>query len=621
MKVQEDLKMYWNPEKGNRRAGVPRNTALAAAAVIAALVISTSPVTAADSDPDPFFGVGGFSTFATSGDPDTADSVDAVAVLPDGRLILALSQITNFEDFPGGDRDFSTVLARMDPDGSLDVSFGVEGLVVYDPHIPLRGAIAVQPDGKVLLAGGTDPHVARFNFDGSVDTSFSGDGYVELPLFELWDIALQPDGRIVVAGEGSADMVVARLNPDGSLDTADFNPGVGIWRADIGGLGDRAFGLVIQPDGRIVIGGDSRQPPTGLDFDGALARIDSNGSTDTSFGSGGKVTLGLEDGQIFDLLLQSDGRIVAIGKRVTPEGTKPMAVRLHPDGTLDTTFGNGGFAEHNDVNGTMRQGVIDSEGRIVATGSSRVVRWLPDGSLDTSFGEGGVATFDGFDARHIALNADEKILLVGDDDDPSVPHATVLRLVGRDSDDDGLADVDETDIGTDPFDPDTDGDGLTDGEEIGLGTDPLEPDTDGDGLEDGDEIDVGTDPFDPDTDDDGLTDGEEIELGTDPLDPDSDGDGIPDGSDPDTLAAVVTGLPDEAFGAPGHRTAVLSILDDAEAMIAAGDIEGAISLLGNLRRKVDGCGSFPDRNDWIVDCVAQLEVREAIDRSLASLEA
>lgn len=614
--------MYWNPETGNRGAGVPRNTAIAAA-VIVALVISTSPVIAADSDPDPFFGVGGFSTFAPSGDPDTYESVNAVAVLPDGRLFLALTQITNFQDFPGGDREFSTVLARMNPDGSLDPSFGTGGIVHHERASIGRGAIAIQSDGRIVLAGCCDAQVARFNFDGSVDTTFDGDGYVSLGI-EVRDVALQPDGRIVIAGENGADMVVARLNPDGSLDIADFNPGVGGRTADFGGLDDRAFGVVIQPDGRIVIGGDSRQPPTGFEFDGALARFNSDGSDDTTFGSGGKVTLGLEDGQIFDLALQSDGKIVAIGKRVTPEGTKPMAVRLHTDGSLDTTFGDGGFAEDADVNGSLLQGVVGPTGRIVGVGFSKVVRWLSDGTLDPSFGEEGVAQFDALDAKHVALQDDEKILLVGNDVEDLVdfvPDATVLRLVGEDSDGDGLADGDEIDLGTDPFDPDTDGDGLTDGEEIGLGTDPLDPDTDGDGLTDGDEIDLGTDPFDPDTDDDGLTDGEEIELGTDPLDPDSDGDGIPDGSDPDTLATVVTGLPDEAFGAPGHRTAVLSILDDAEAMIAGGDIEGAISLLRNLRRKVDGCGSLPDRNDWIVDCAAQLEVREAIDRLLAGLEA
>ncbi|MGI6005068.1 MAG: hypothetical protein ACOX88_06620 [Christensenellales bacterium] len=100
-----------------------------------------------------------------------------------------------------------------------------------------------------------------------------------------------------------------------------------------------------------------------------------------------------------------------------------------------------------------------------------------------------------------------------------------------DTDGDGLIDGEELALGTDPLDPDTDGDGLTDGEEVALGTDPLDPDTDGDGLTDGEEAALGTDPLDPDTDGDGLTDGEEVALGTDPLDPDTDGDGLSDGEE------------------------------------------------------------------------------------------
>lgn len=100
-----------------------------------------------------------------------------------------------------------------------------------------------------------------------------------------------------------------------------------------------------------------------------------------------------------------------------------------------------------------------------------------------------------------------------------------------DSDGDGLGDLHELRIGTDPNNPDTDGDGLSDGQEVAIGTDPLNPDTDGDGLSDGDEVAIGTDPLNPDTDGDGLNDGDEIDLGTDPLNPDTDGDGVSDGQE------------------------------------------------------------------------------------------
>jgi hypothetical protein len=124
---------------------------------------------------------------------------------------------------------------------------------------------------------------------------------------------------------------------------------------------------------------------------------------------------------------------------------------------------------------------------------------------------------------------------------------------------------------------------------------------------------------DADSDGDGLTDAEEVELGTDPLDPDSDGDGIVDGADPDVAAGVVAGLPDGAFSADGHRTAMQSRLASIHQSIADGDAEAAISQLWNLKRRVDGCGSTADSNDWIVDCEAQLLIRHLIDTMITGL--
>lgn len=248
-----------------------------------------------------------------------------------------------------------------------------------------------------------------------------------------------------------------------------------------------------------------------------------------------------------------------------------------------------------------------------------------------------------------------------------------------DTDDDGLLDGAEVNLGTDPFNPDTDDDGLTDGAEVNAtGTDPLNPDTDaddlsdgcevggsnptdpldsdsdddtltdgtedanhncaldtgetdpnnpdtdGDGLTDGTEVNLGTDPLNPDTDADGLTDGEEVNsTGTDPLNPDSDGDGIPDGSDPDSLVNFITSLPLGVFanqGEPeGQRNAILRILSNIEGKIARGDTATALRALQTLRRKVDGCGSSADENDWITNCDSQLAVRHLIDVLISTL--
>jgi hypothetical protein len=135
-------------------------------------------------------------------------------------------------------------------------------------------------------------------------------------------------------------------------------------------------------------------------------------------------------------------------------------------------------------------------------------------------------------------------------------------------------------------------------------------DTDGDGV---------PDAGDSDDDNDGLSD----DLDPTPLDSDADDDGLPDGVDPDVVDAVVAALPDSAFApsasAGGNGTAMSSILSDVEQNILAGNTAEAIQKLQNLRHRVDGCGAAPDRNDWIVDCAAQLQVRALIDALIDNL--
>jgi hypothetical protein len=219
-----------------------------------------------------------------------------------------------------------------------------------------------------------------------------------------------------------------------------------------------------------------------------------------------------------------------------------------------------------------------------------------------------------------------------DSDDDGLPDGEEIAIgtdpFDDDTDDDGLSDGDEVDVhGTDPLDSDTDDDGLSDGDEVNVhGTDPLDSDTDDDGLTDGDEVNVhGTDPLDPDTDDDGLNDGLEVALGLDPLDPDTDDDGIPDGQDTEFIEAAITALGDEAFKdssqGKGLRNALLQRLENAERGVGRGQADQAINQLENLRRHLDGCGTSPDGNDWIVDCTAQTQIRDLLDLLITNLSA
>jgi TolB protein len=140
---------------------------------------------------------------------------------------------------------------------------------------------------------------------------------------------------------------------------------------------------------------------------------------------------------------------------------------------------------------------------------------------------------------------------------------------------------------------------------------PPDPDPDGDGVDN----DIDNCPDDPnpdqiDSDGDGMGDA---------CDPDDDNDGIPDDADPDTVADVVTSLPDGHFHSEGNKNAFLSRLDAIEQRILEGNTEQAVEELMNLRRRMDGCGSMPDTNDWILECTSQTQLRALIDMLIANL--
>jgi hypothetical protein len=201
-----------------------------------------------------------------------------------------------------------------------------------------------------------------------------------------------------------------------------------------------------------------------------------------------------------------------------------------------------------------------------------------------------------------------------------------------DSDNDGLSDgvedanhngAFEPNLGeTNPNNSDTDADLLTDGCEVNGAnpTDPLDADSDDDQLTDGNEDSdkdcvrdpTETDPNNPDSDADQLMDGIEVEAGTNPLDADSDDDGILDGEDTEWLQSLISALPQEAFRGD-TRTAMLTELDNVEKLVAQGKVNQAVKELGQLRTHLDGCGTVPSVDDWIVDCPAQIKIRGMVD--------
>ena len=271
-------------------------------------------------------------------------------IQPDGKIVLAGGA--------GDGADFA--VARFNTDGSFDTTFGTGGKVTTDfsgsTYVAGYG-VARTPDGKIVVAGikefvGTgfdyDFAVARYNDDGSLDTSFGAGGKVTTDFAATDDIpytvAVQSDGKIVVAGitdpGNAANFGLVRYNVDGSLD-ATFGTG-GKVSTDFGANLEPGNGVTIQADGKIIVAGFTVVGSSNADF--ALARYNSDGSLDISFGTGGKVTTGFGSNSevAISVVTQPDGKIVVTGSTasgVAGTGADFATVRYNSDGSLDTSFG------------------------------------------------------------------------------------------------------------------------------------------------------------------------------------------------------------------------------------------------------------------------------------------
>ncbi|MCC7306375.1 MAG: PxKF domain-containing protein [Acidobacteria bacterium] len=357
---------------------------------------------------DPSFDGDGKVTTITRGGSGIVN-VSSMAIQPDGKIVAAGSSPN------GSNRDFSFV--RYNPDGLLDTSFGIDGIVMHQVQIFAEDvglSVAIQPDGKIVAVGWTDDGTGsliglmRLNTDGSLDTSFGAGGIAATDLPGSGEmarsVAIQPDGKIVVAGQSgngpNTDFAVLRYRADGLLDTSFGTGGTVI--TDVLGADDVAQSVVIQPDGKIVVVGQSWNV-SNTDF--AVVRYNSDGSLDTSFDTDGKVVTDVQNNNP-DLAssgaLQPDGRIVVAGSSL--QGLFQFALlRYNTDGSLDTSFDTDGkvvTSVHGEYDFAYSV-VVQADGKIVAAGRSLngpnydfgLARYNTDGSLDTSFdGDGKVTT-------------------------------------------------------------------------------------------------------------------------------------------------------------------------------------------------------------------------------------
>jgi uncharacterized delta-60 repeat protein len=326
----------------------------------------------------------------------------AVALQPDGKVVVSGETAL----YPGND----FALARYNVDGSLDLTFGIQGKITTDFGATDEAyAMALQPDGKIVIAGSSRSGpvqtferfaVARYNSDGSLDTTFGVAGKIttdfSTPYSHASAVVLQPDGKIVVAGYAlprnsgpnlySSDFAVARYDNDGSL---DLTYGVGgKVTTDFSGRSDAVYALTLQPDGKIIAVGRSNNFFDSVRGGMAFARYNNDGSLDPTFGVGGQIADYSDDHSFpgiaraaYAVALQSDGKIVAGGGSVDVESGLRLT-RLNQDGSLDETF----VSHDADIGLDAWTVVLQADGKIL-TGSgieSGLWRFNSDGSLDTT---------------------------------------------------------------------------------------------------------------------------------------------------------------------------------------------------------------------------------------------
>jgi uncharacterized delta-60 repeat protein len=417
----------------------------AAAAALTLLAACAAGAVAAPGDLDPTFGDAGLSVIDLGG----SDFVSEIAQRPDGRIVVGGTLATGLDD-----SNFDGFVAQLGASGALDASFGAGTGWTRFANSPADGIsdIAIRPDGRIVAVGNTDADGLVMRLPaagGSLDPSFGGgDGFATLPFGGddfLSALALQPDGRLVVAGVTfsnatlmgagplpipNVDGIFARLGEtDGFFD--DTFAGDGSFGEDFGASFMQVDDVALQADGRIVyagtIGGDGPR-------DMIVGRLlNPSGENDPSFGGGtGRTVIdlgGSDNGR--SVAIQPDGKIVVAGASFAPQAGRAddLAVaRLLANGLPDPTFAGDGSTTV-DLGGSESGGhvAVQPGGKILLVGNTTagtsgkddmaVVRLRVDGSLDPGFGTGGRALVDfgGFEfGAAISLRPDGSILVAGD---------------------------------------------------------------------------------------------------------------------------------------------------------------------------------------------------------------
>jgi len=369
------------------------------------------------------------------------------ALQPDGKIVVV------------GSSNGGLATIRLLPNGSLDNTFSTDGKVVfsYNGLTAQANAVAIQPDGKIVVAGQvhdtSDPNklydfvILRYLPNGTIDNTFNGTGsirtHASLNDF-YYDVAIQSDGKIVVAGSQNSQFVVRRYLSTGTLDAAFGSAGTvfGVFQGV-------AKGVALQPDGKIVVGGYTWEFMA-PDRDFGVMRLNDDGTLDNTFDTDGKAVTDIgsaNDDYAHDVAVQKDGKIVLVGKTWGGTTDNVALVRYNADGSLDVSFdGNG--KKTTSVNTGNDEGnavAIQPNGDIVVGGTTRtpaysyeiilldgtreiinvpanddfvVLVYQSDGDLNTLFSGDGIRTIPFTEGKHdkgntMLLQNDGKIIVAG----------------------------------------------------------------------------------------------------------------------------------------------------------------------------------------------------------------
>ena len=389
--------------------------------ITAFIFIYLSSLTPAQSsgDLDTTFGNGGMVITDIAGYIDGAFSV---ALQSDGKIILTGYSTQSV----GMDREMTSV--RYLPDGSIDSSFGINGIVITDVSDREGEAYsnAIQSDGKIVIGGyskssatnNDDFTVVRYESDGSLDSTFGTGGIVTTEIRSDNDVlealTIQPNGKIIGVGWSSDNpndgIALIRYNTDGSLDNSFSGDGIAI--TDIYSHQDYGCAIALQADGKIIVTGHTIGAHN-LIF---VARYKTTGYLDDSFGQMGNGIVTILAGSISfatDVTIQDDGKIIICGYSDYFGPMHFTLARFNENGTMDDSFGFGGWVNTNIGSSSEANSIkIATDGKIVVGGTD-LARYKFSGDLDLSFGTAGIVS--GFDllGYSLDLQQDAKILLAG----------------------------------------------------------------------------------------------------------------------------------------------------------------------------------------------------------------